>query len=86
MTLHTFNLLPYERQLAFVFDTATFLAMRHAEEGAVNLYHVPSSIDKGLFVEVFYDTRANEIVRLRAFTSTSPLSDYTLYVQLPDLG
>jgi hypothetical protein len=85
MTLHTFNLLPYKRQLAFVFDMATFLATRYEKESAVNLYHVPSSIDKGLFVELYYDTCANEIVRLRAFTSMASLSDYTPYVQLPDL-
>jgi hypothetical protein len=86
MTLYTFNLLPYGRQLAFVFDTATFLATRYEEDGAVHLYHIASSIDKGLFVELFYDTTANTIGRLRAFTTTAPLSDYTSYMQLPDLG
>lgn len=86
MTLHTFNLLPYGRQLAFVFDMATFLATRFEKEDTVSLYQVPSSIGKGLFVELYYNTSTNEIVRLRAFTDMEPLSDYTSYMQLPDLG
>jgi hypothetical protein len=47
MTLHEFNALSYERQLAAIFDTGTFLARRWEEEDGINLYHLPG----GVFVE-----------------------------------
>ena len=72
MTLYEFNALPYERQVALVFDQARFLTTRWEEEDAVNLYVLPG----GPFVEIFYDTHANEITRLRAFTRSAPLEDY----------
>ena len=80
MTLYQFNALLYDRQLAAVFDTGRFLATRWEEEDAVNLYHLPG----GVFVEVFYDTLANAIVRVRSFTSAAPLEDYTPGIVLPD--
>ena len=81
MTLYEFNALSYERQLVLVFDQARFLATRWEEEDAVNLYVLP----RGPFVEIFYDTHANEITRLRAFTSSAPLEDYVVGIQLPRL-
>lgn len=81
MTLYEFNLLPYERQLVAVFDTGTFLATRWEEEDAVNLYHLPG----GVFVELYYDTHANEITRLRSFVSSAPLADYAAGITLPEL-
>jgi hypothetical protein len=41
MTLHEFNVLPYERQLVHVFDEGTFLARRWKEGYGSNLYHLP---------------------------------------------
>ena len=81
MTLYEFNALPYERQLVLVFDQARFLATRWEEEDAVNLYVLPG----GPFVEIFYDTHADEITRLRAFTSSAPLEDYVVSIQLPPM-
>jgi len=52
MTLYTFNLLPYDRQLVAVFDTGSFLATRWEEEDAVNLYYLAGP-DKGVFVELY---------------------------------
>jgi len=84
MTLYTFNLLPYERQLVLVADTATFLATRWQQQEAVKLYFLPG-IDTGVFVELYYDAAGQEVVRLKAFTSTAPLTDYAVDVRLPDL-
>ena len=81
MTLYEFNALPYERQVALVFDQARFLTTRWEEEDAVNLYVLPG----GPFVEIFYDTHANEITRLRAFTRSAPLEDDVVGIQLPRL-
>jgi len=67
------------RKLVVVFDHARFLATRWEEEDAVNLY----LLSEGPFVEILYDTHANEITRLRAFTSSAPLEDYVVGVQLP---
>lgn len=80
MTLYQFNALPYERQLVHVFDEGTFLARRWEEEDGVNLYHLPG----GFFVELYYDTHANELVRLRSFRSSVPLEDYVVGVRLPE--
>ncbi len=80
MTLYAFNQLPYERQLVAVFATGTFLARRWEEEDGINLYHLPG----GFFVELYYDTLANELVRLRSFKSAVPLEDYAVYVRLPE--
>ena len=80
MTLYEFNALPDERQVALVFDQARFLATRwEEEEDAGNRYVLPG----GPFVEIFYDTHANEITRLRAFTSSTPLEDDVVGIQLP---
>ena len=79
MTLYEFNALPYERQVVLVFDQARFLATRWEEEDVVNLYVLPG----GPFVEIFYDTHANEITRLLAFTRSAPLKGYVEGVQLP---
>jgi hypothetical protein len=80
MTLYEFNHLPYERQLVAVFDTGTYLARRWEEEDGINLYHLPG----GFFVELYYDTHANELVRLRSFSSPEPLEDYAVSVRLPE--
>jgi len=82
MTPYEFSLLPYERQLVLLFDEATFLARRWEEEDGVNLYHVEGSAG-GFFVEIYYDTHANEIARLRSFRSSVLLEDYAVSVRLP---
>jgi hypothetical protein len=82
MTLYEFNALPYERQLVAVFDEGTFLARRWEEEDGINLYHLPD-LGTGFFVEVYYDTHANGIVRVRAFASLNQLEDYVAGMQLP---
>ena len=79
MTLYEFKALPDERQVALVFDQARFLATRWEEEDAVNRYVLPG----GPFVEIFYDTHANETTRLRAFTHSALLKDYVVGIPLP---
>ena len=59
----------------------TFLATRwQAGNEAVNLYELPGRF----FVELIYDTAANEVLGLRSFSSLEGLEDYAVYVQLPD--
>ena len=81
MTLYEFNALSYERQVALVFDQARFLATRWEGEDTVNRYVLPG----GPFAEIFYDTHANEITRLRAFTRSVPLEDDVAGIPLPRL-
>ena len=78
MTLYEFNALPYERQVTLVFDQARFLATRWEEEDAVNRYMLPG----GPFAEIFHDTHANEITRLRAFIRSALLEDYVVGIPL----
>jgi hypothetical protein len=72
--------MPCERQLVAVFDEGTFLARRWEEEDGINLYHLPG----GFFVELYYDTHANELARLRSFRNAGPLENYTLSIELPE--
>ncbi len=65
MTLYEFNALPDERQLVHVFDDGTFLARHWGEEDGINLYHLLGNF----FIELYYDTHVNELVRLRSFRS-----------------
>ena len=79
MTLYEFNALPDERQVVLVFDQARFLATHWEEEDAVNRYVLPG----GPFGEICYDTHANEITRLRAFTHSALLEDDVVGIPLP---
>ena len=79
MTQYEFNALPDERQVVLVFDQARFLATRWEEEDAVNRYVLPG----GPCVEIFYDTHANKITGLRAFTHSALLKDYVVGIPLP---
>ena len=80
MTLYQFNQLLHKNQLAAALVEGTFLATRwQAEDEAVNLY-----VLHGFFVEVTYDTAANELLGLRSFSSSAPLEDYAVSVRLPD--
>jgi hypothetical protein len=81
VSLDEFNLLPYERQLAIVFDEGSFLARRWEEEDGVNLYHLPGDF----FVEFYYNTHANKLVRLRSFKDATLLEDYVAGIRLPEL-
>lgn len=51
-----------------------------AENEAINLYELPGYF----FVELYYDTAANELFRLRSFRGAAQLEDYAVYVQLPE--
>ncbi|MBO2010856.1 hypothetical protein [Hymenobacter negativus] len=84
MTLHDFNQLSDEVQLAYLFQRGTYLARRWDDfHQAVQLYQVPS----GFFVELNYDVEKNEIEFLFAFEAGSEddrLPDYAMFVKLPD--
>ncbi|GAB3877207.1 hypothetical protein GCM10028824_36760 [Hymenobacter segetis] len=86
MTIHDFNHLSAEVQLANVFQRGTYLARRWDDfHQAVNLYRMPS----GFFVEVNYDTEKNEIEFLFAFEAGGEddrLPDYAIFVELPEWG
>ncbi|SET97667.1 hypothetical protein [Hymenobacter actinosclerus] len=77
-----FRALSFEQQLPILYAEGEFVANRYEEEDAVNLYRLPG----GFFVELFYDQHENQVVRLRTFTSSQQLEDYTPYIDLSDLG
>jgi hypothetical protein len=80
MTLYEFNQLPEAQQLATVFADGCYLAWRWTDGCGVKLYHLPG----GVFVELYYDTHNNRLVRLRSFSNGEPLEDYAAAVRLPD--
>lgn len=84
MTLHHFNLLSEEVQLAYVYNQGTHIARRWDDvHQAVVLYHLPG----GFFVEVNYDVDRNEVSFLFPFEAGSAddrLEDYAMFVKLPD--
>jgi hypothetical protein len=84
MTLDQFSALSDEQQLALVYADGAYVATRWQEVcEAVLLYQLPG----GLFVELTYDTEANEVQHLFAFEASSEddrLPDYAMFVKLPD--
>lgn len=84
MTLHTFNMLSEEVQLAYVYREGTYIARRWDDiHQAVMLYQLPG----GLFVEVNYDVNENRVTFLFPFKAGGEddrLTDYAAFVQLPD--
>jgi len=83
MTLNQFNALPEDRQLAAVYATGTYVARRWQQvHEAVLLYELPGRF----FVELTYDTDANEVWYLFPFEAGSEddrLADDALFMQLP---
>jgi hypothetical protein len=77
---YAFRALPFEQQVALVWQEGTFLARRWEEEDGVQLYHLGS-----FFCEVYYDPETNELLRTRTFTSAQYLEDYASYIRLDDL-
>ena len=78
MTLDHFNALPEERQLVAVLNAGRYLARRYEAGHAVNLYHLFGRF----FLELHYDSRANEITRLRAFPNQNRLDHYATAITL----
>lgn len=79
MTLDHFNALPDERQLVAVLNAGRYLARRHEAGHVVSLYHLFGRF----FVELHYDSRANEITRLRTFSHQNRLDHYAAFITLP---
>jgi len=83
MTIHNFNLLSDEVQLAHVYREGSYIARRWDDfHLAVALYQMPS----GFFVEVNYDADSNHITDLFAFEAggdNDRLPDYAAFVKLP---
>ena len=78
MDLYEFNQLPQRHKANFVWNNAVFLTNRTDENGRkVNLYHT----DK-FFVEVYYNPKANAIVKFRAFNSTNCLEPYLESIEI----
>ena len=81
VAFYQFNQLPYEAQFASALNDGTFLSTRwQAENEAVNLYAMP----RRFFVELIYDTAANELLGLRSFSNSEGLEDCAASVRLPD--
>jgi predicted metal-dependent phosphotriesterase family hydrolase len=83
MTIHAFNQLAEEVQLAYVYCEGTYLARRWDDfHRAVNLYQMPD----GFFAEVNYYTDTEETKFGFAFEAGSEedrLPDYAMFVKLP---
>jgi hypothetical protein len=83
MTLHDFNQLSDEVQLAYVYREGTYLAQRWDNfHLAVNLYQVPD----GFFVEVNVNVNTREVEFCLAFEAGGEddrLPDYAMFVKLP---
>ena len=84
MTLHEFNLLSEEVQLAYVYRVGTYIA-RHWDDAhpAVLFYQVLA----GFFVEVNYDVDQNKVTFLFPFEvggKDDRLADYAMFVKPPD--
>jgi hypothetical protein len=75
-----FTRLSYEEQLVSIFEDGLFLAHRWAAPDRVSLYHLGS-----FFVELYYDTRTDQIACLRNFRNTLPLEAYVTWMELPKL-
>lgn len=73
-----FCLLPFEQQLPLVWTEGTLLAKRWEEEDAVGLYYLLGSF----FCEVYYEPANYDILRIRCFTSSECLEDYTHNISL----
>ena len=84
MTVHDFNQLSDEVQLAYVHQRGNYLARRWDDyHQAVQLYQMPP----GFFVELNYDVEQNQIDFLFAFEAGGEddrLPDYAMFVKLPD--
>lgn len=84
VTLHHFNQLSDDVQLAYVLREGSYLARRWDDvHQAVLLYHLPD----GFFVEVNYDVDENEVTFLFPFEAGGDddrLEDYAPFVKLPD--
>ncbi|GAB3721150.1 hypothetical protein GCM10027594_01430 [Hymenobacter agri] len=83
MTLHDFNQLSDEVQLAYVYRVGTYLARRWDDfHRAALLYQMPDPF----FVELAYDTKASVVEFCFAFEAGGEddrLPDYAAFVQLP---
>ncbi|MCA8830505.1 hypothetical protein [Hymenobacter pini] len=77
-----FDALPFEQQLALVWEEGRFLARRWEEEDGVSLY----LMDGGFFCEVYLELEHYTVLRLESFADSSErLQDYAAYVRLGDL-
>jgi hypothetical protein len=84
LTLHLFNLLSEEAQLACVYQTGTYIARRW---DGVHQAVMPNQLPAGFFVELNYDMTQNEVMHLFAFEAGSEegrLEDYAMFVKQPD--
>ena len=72
MDLYDFNQLPFKHKAQFTWDHGIFLTNRVDDHGRkINLYHVGK-----FFVEVYYNSKENTIVKFRAFKSSKCLEPY----------
>jgi hypothetical protein len=77
---YEFKMLPFSDQAGYVWEHGVYLSCRFDGGSNINLYHVAS-----FFVEVWYDPDANEIAKIRTFTSRACLEPYLLNIMLPGL-
>ena len=78
MDLYEYNLLPFKHKAQFVWNNGNFLTNRADDYGRkINLYHAEK-----FFVEVYYNPKANAIVKFRAFKSNRCLEPYLESIEI----
>ena len=79
MTLNEFNALNGEEQAKKAWE-GVFLDLRTSGNQSILLFD-----SGGFYVELYYEHRLNQIVRLRPFRSTKPLSPYLDLMNIEEL-
>jgi len=76
--IYEYNLLPFNHKAQFTWDNGNFLTNREDQYGRrINLYHVGK-----FFVEVYYNSKENTIVKFRAFKSSRCLEPYLETIEI----
>lgn len=80
MTLYEFNLLPQPEQYSILWKVGEFLTNRSEENVTYALYQVT-----GFYVELEYHQDENKLLKMKTFSSTTPLEPYLQQIPLPTI-
>ena len=80
MNLNTFEKLPIEERLQFVWNEGNQLGIRFGRKHNVCLYHL-----QNYFAEIWYDPQEKNVTMVRAFTSSKCLEPYLSHININQL-
>ncbi len=80
LTLNEFIILPFEEQCDFIALGGDYLARRKYKTQKIYLYYL-----SGFFIEVYYCTEDDEIIRIEGFKNTESLTPYLKQIELAGL-